>query len=223
LLAVLVIVGGLTAEWFRENAEYGDSPLSTTIANLIHKNTGPTTSTFSGSRLSLLALDRDALTSMFASQLGLQQGVLSDLSAAPGRNNSLALGFNLHIDASGIQRVIPVEIDGTISLDSQQNIRIAVQQIKRDGVVADANATASMQNALNQMLDTTVMPMLRSAFKGAKITSVYTSTDIACAQNTEMFVLQIEASDKTNKAAQSKPVSFCFKGPIDLKKLSPQS
>jgi MFS family permease len=218
-LAVLVLVGGLTAEWFRENAEYGDSPLSTTIANLLHKN-GPNTS-LSASKLSLLALDGDALTSIFASQLNLQQGVLSDLSAVPGPNNGLVIGFNLHINVSGIQRTIPVEIDGTVGVDSQQNIQLTVQQFKRDGVVADANATASMQRALNEMLSSTVMPTLHNQFKGIKITSVYTSTSIPCAQNIEMFVLQIESTATTGGSAQPKP--FCLRGSVDLQKLLPQA
>lgn len=209
LLVIFVSTGALAAEWFRENTAYGDTPFTT----------GPTTSIVSGPRMSLLALDKEALTSIFASQLGVQQSVLSDLAAVPGPNDGLTLSFNLHIDANGIHRVIPVEIDGTIGLDNQQNIQLAVQQLKRDGIVADANTTTSMQNALNQMLASTVMSTLHSQFKGTKLISVHTSTTITCAQKTEMFVLQVEAPATAGVAAQPTPVPFCFKGPVDLKKL----
>ena len=173
----------------------------------------------SGPRLSQLALDKDALTSIFASQLGTQQSVLSDLAATPGPNDGLTITFNLHIDASGIHRVIPVEIDGTVGLDNQQNMQITVQQFKRDGIEADASATTAMQDALNAMLINTVMATLHSDFKNTKILSVHTSTSISCAKNTEMFVIEVEAPAVAGIAAQPTPVPFCFKGPVDLNKL----
>ena len=132
------------------------------------------------------------------------------------------LTLNLHIDVGGVQRVIPVEIDGTVGLDNQQNLHIAIQQLKRDGMVADGNSTATMQNALNQMLADTVMATLQSQFKGTKIISVQTSTTVACAQQTEMIVLQVETPAVAGVAAQPTPVPFCFKEPIDPKKLLPQ-
>jgi EmrB/QacA subfamily drug resistance transporter len=217
-LVVLLCAGALTAEWFRENAEYGGTSTSVTSTNPV-----PTTKPIvSGPRMIQLALDKEALTSIFASQLGTQQSALSNLTAAPGPNDGLTLSFNLNINTNGIQRAIPVEIDGTIALDNQQNLQITVQQLKRDGIVADANTAASMQSALNQMLISTVMATLNSEFKGTKLISVHTSTAITCAQQTEMFVLQVEAPAIQNVAAQPTPVPFCFKGPVDLKKLLPQ-
>jgi EmrB/QacA subfamily drug resistance transporter len=216
LLALLVLVGGLTAEWFRENAEYGGGPIFASNPNINpHKNIT------SGARMFQIALDKVALTSIFAGQLGTQDA-LTDLSAAPGPNDGLTLTLNLHINVGGIQRVVPVEIDGNVGLDDQQNLHITVRQLKRDGVVADGNTTVSMQNALNQMLVSTVMSTLHSQFKGTKLTSVHTSTTIACAQQTEMIVLQVESPAVAGVAAQPTPVPFCFKGPIDLKKLLPQ-
>ena len=43
-----------------------------------------------------------------------------------------------------------------------------------------------------------------------------------CARATEMLVLLIQAPPIQGIAAQPTPVPFCFKGPIDLKKLLPQ-
>jgi EmrB/QacA subfamily drug resistance transporter len=216
LLAVLVISGGLTAEWFREMAEYGGGPFSASNTN-INSNTHINP----GTRMFQLALDKGALTSIFAGQLGTQDA-LTDLSAVPGPNDGLTLTLNLHVNVGGIQRVIPVEIDGKVGLDDQQNLHITVQQLKRDGVVADGNTTVSMQNALNQMLVSTVMSTLHNQFKGTKLISVHTSTTIACAQQIEMIVLQVEAPAVAGVTAQPTPVPFCFKGPIDLKKLLPQ-
>jgi len=217
LLAVLLIVGGLTAEWFRENAEYGGGLLFTTHTT----NTTSNGNVVSGPRMFQIALDKAALTSIFAGQLGTQ-GALTDLSAAPGPNDGLTLTVNLNINVGGFQRVIPVEIDGQVGLDDQQNLQITILQLKRDGVVADGNTTASVQNALNQMLVSTVMSTLHSQFQGTKLISVHTSTTIVCAQETEMFVLQVESPAVAGIAAQPTPVPFCFKGPIDLRKLLPQ-
>jgi hypothetical protein len=211
-----VIAAGLTAEWFRENAAFGGgNPFAITT------HTGSNKNVASGSRMFQLALDKGALTSILAGQLGTQDA-LSDLSATPGPNDGLTLTLNLHIDVGGIQRVMPVEIDGKVGLDNQQNLQIMVQQLKRDGKVADGKTAASMQNALNQMLAGTVMSTLHSQFKGTKLISVHTSTTIACAQQTEMIVLQVESPAVDGVAAQPTPVPFCFKGPIDLKQLLPQ-
>jgi EmrB/QacA subfamily drug resistance transporter len=168
-----------------------------------------------------LALDKDALTSLLAAQAGARQGVLSDLNAVPGPNDGLMLSFKLHINANEIQRVIPVEIDAKVGLDNQQNLQLRVQRLKRDGVVADANATTTMQRALNQMLISTIMSDLHNQFKGVKLNSVYTSTIINCAQKIDMIVLQVQAPTIAGNAAPSTSLVFCFKGPIDLKKLLP--
>jgi EmrB/QacA subfamily drug resistance transporter len=168
-----------------------------------------------------LALDKDALTSLLTAQMGAKQGVLSDLSAAPSPNDGLALSFNLHINANAIQRVIPVEIDAKVGLDKQQNLQLIVQQFKRDGVVADANAATTMQHALNQMLVSTIMSDLHRQFKGIKLNSVHTSTTINCAQKIAVIVLQVQAPTIAGAASLPTSLQFCFKGPIDLKKLLP--
>jgi MFS family permease len=209
LLTILVSAGALTAEWFRENALYGSS--NTAFGG--NTSTGP-----SGSKMLQVALDKDALTSLFTAQLGGKQSALSDLSATPGPNDSLGIKFSLHIDGDGIQRVIPVEIDGKIGLDKEQNLQLTVQQFKRDGQVADANSTANMQNALSDMLASTVTSTLHNQLKGTKLISVHTSTTVSCAQKTEMLVIQVQASAGTNLSTQA----FCLKGPVDLKKLFPQ-
>ena len=213
LLAILVIAGVLTAGWFRGNAANGGTIFTG------NRNTKPVVS---GPRMVQLAFDKSALTSLFAAQTGVKQGVLSDLNAAPGPNDGLMLSFNMHIDANGIQRIIPVEIGGKVGLDGQHHLQLIVQQLKRDGVLADANTTANMQNAVNQMLASTVTTALQTQFKETKLISVRTSKNIICAKTIDMIVLQVEIPAVAGIAAQPTPVPFCFKGPIDLKKLLPQ-
>jgi MFS family permease len=222
LFVIFALAGGLTAEWFIEDAAYAGNNSNPSNRLGQTNSGGPSTGSItSGPRMFQLALDKDALTSIFASQLGTQQSALSDLTAAPGPNDSLTLGFNLHINADSIQRVIPVEIDGTIGLDNQQNLQIIVQQLKRDGVVADANTTTSMQNSLNEMLANTVMSTLHNTFNGAKLVSVHTSTTVNCAQQTEMLVLLVEMPAVEGVAAQPTPLPICLKGPVDLTQVLP--
>jgi hypothetical protein len=132
------------------------------------------------------------------------------------------LSFSLHIDANGIQRVMPVEIDGKVGVDNQQNLQLMILQLKRDGVVADANTTATMQHAVNHMVASTIMSDLHTQFKGTKLISVHTNKTISCAQQTEMIVLQVEIPAIAGVAGQTAPGPFCLKGPIDPKKLLPQ-
>ncbi len=181
-----------------------------------------TATPISGPRLFQLALDQGALTSLFVNQLGLQQGALTDLTVVPTPHDGLILSLNLHIDASGIHRVMPIEMDGTIGLDKHQNIQVNVLQLKRDGIDAGPAAAASMGQAVNQMLLSSVMPSLRGQLKGVKLISAHTSTSIGCARATEMLVLLVEAPPIQGIAAQPTPVPFCFKGSIDINKLLPQ-
>lgn len=170
-----------------------------------------------------LALDKGALTSIFASQLNLKQGTgaLSDLNVTPTPADGLVLSLSLHIDANGIHRVMPIEMDGVISTDTQQNLHVRVLHLKRDGQDAGSAAAASMESALNQLLLTSVMPALHGQLKGVKLVSVHTSTAIGCGQGTEMLVLLVQAPPIQGVAAQPTPTSFCFKGPVDLNKLMP--
>ncbi len=182
----------------------------------------PTATPIAGPRMIQLALDAGALTSLFVSQLGLQQGTLTDMRVVPVPNDGLVLSLNLHIDANGIHRVLPIEIDGTLGVDSQQNIQLHVLHLKRDGIDAGPTAAANMQSALNSLLLTSLMPSLRGQLKNVKFVSVHTSSSIGCAGGAEMLVLLIQAPPIQGIAAQPTPTAFCFKGPIDINKLLPQ-
>ena len=168
-----------------------------------------------------LALDKGALTAVFVSQLNLQQGALTDLTVVPTPNDGLILSLNLHIDASGIHRVMPIEVDGVIGIDKQQNLQLHVLHLLRDGKDTGSAASGQMEIAMNQLLQTSVMPALRGQLKGVKLISVHTSKTIACGKGAEMLVLLIQAPPIQGIAAQLTPIPFCFSGPIDLNKLLP--
>lgn len=168
-----------------------------------------------------LALDDGALTSLFVSQLGLQQSAITDISVVPTPNDGVVLSLNLHIDSNGIHRIMPIELDSVLGIDKYQNIQLHVLHLKRDGLDAGPAAAANMESALNQMLISSLMPALRGQLKGVKLISVHTSTSIGCGAGTEMFVLLIQAPPIQGIAAQPTPTAFCFKGPIDLNKLLP--
>lgn len=168
-----------------------------------------------------LALNDTALTSLFVSQLGLHNGTLTDMKLAPEPGNGLVLSLNLHIDASGIHRVMPIEMDSTVGIDNQQNIQLHVLRMKRDGLDAGPTAAANMQKALNQLLITSLMPSLRSQLQNVKLISIQTSKTIVCGGGAELLVLLIQAPPIQGIAAQPTPVAICFKGPIDINKLLP--
>ncbi len=175
----------------------------------------------SGPRLIDLALDQGALTSLFVSQLGLQQGAITNMKVTPVAHNGIVLTLNLNIDAAGIHRVMPVELDTTISLDHHQNIQLAVHHLKRDGIDAGPAAAASMQQALNHLLISQLMPSLHGQLKGVQLLSVTTSNAAGCGSNTEMLVLLVKAPPIQGIAAQPTPTPFCLKGPITINKLLP--
>ena len=168
-----------------------------------------------------LGLDAGALTSVFSSQLNLKSGVLTDLAVTPTPGDGLVLNLNLHIDANGIHRVMPLELDGTLGVDAQQNLSLNISHLKRDGIDSGPNAAAQMQVAINQLLVSAVMPALRGQLKSAQLVSAHTSSTIVCGKGTELLVLLIKAPPIQGVASQSTPISFCFKGPIDLNKLLP--
>jgi len=216
LVVLLLIISGVFAAFIWQ------SPGTSTTQNPAAGRTDAATATpIAGVRMIQLALDQGALTSIFVKQLGLEQGALTDLKVVPKPNDGLTLSLNLHINASGIQRVMPIELDGTISIDQNQNLQLHILQLKRDRLDAGPTATANMQTAINQLLISSLMPSLRNQLKGAKLISVHTSTTIACANGTEMLVLLIQAPPIQGIAAQPTPVPFCFKGPIDLNNLLP--
>lgn len=182
---------------------------------------GSTATPVSGPRMLEVALDKTALTSIFVSQLNIQQGPLTDMYLVPAPNDGLVMGMNLHIDANGIHRVMPIELDAGVGVDAQQNLMLKVYKLKRDGIDAGASAAASMQSALNQLLASTLMPALRSHLGKAQLVSVHTSSSVACGKGAEMFVMLIKAPPIEGIAAQPTPVPFCFSGNVDLNKLLP--
>ena len=217
-IALVVLLGGaFIATFFLPEDDTPAPNNNGPIVNPVGNGATP----ISGPRMIQLALDRGALTSVFTSQLHLQSGVLTDLNVAPAPNDGLVLSLSLHIDSNGIHRVMPIEMDGVIGIDKQQNLQLQVQRLLRDGNDAGPAAAASMQSAMNEMITSSVMPALRGQLKGVKLVSVHTSTAIGCGKGTEMLVLLIQAPPIQGIAAQPTPASFCFTGPIDLNKLLP--
>lgn len=218
-LVLLLVLGGIFAAFVWQSPGSNNNSASTSTG--AGSAGTPTATPISGPRMIQLALGQGALTSLFVSQLGLNQGTLTDMYVAPEPGDGLVLSLNLHIDASGIHRVMPVELDSTIGEDQQQNIVLHVLHLKRDGLDAGPAAAARMQDALNQLILNTLMPALRSQLKNVKLVSVHTSTSIVCGGGTEMLVLLIQAPPIEGIAAQPTPTAFCFKGPIDISKLLP--
>jgi MFS family permease len=217
VLVLLLVVGGIFAAFIWQSSD-SNSASTKPGAGL---GAAPTATPVSGPRMIELALDKGALTSLFVSQLGLQQQTLTDMQVLPEPGDGLVLSLNLHIDASGIHRIMPVELDTTIGIDQHQNIFLHVLHLKRDGLDAGPAAAAHMEHALNQLLASSLMPSLRSQLKNAKLISVHTSASIGCGSGIEMLVLLIQAPPIEGIAAQPTPTAFCFKGPIDINKILP--
>ena len=136
-------------------------------------------------------------------------------------NDGIDINLNLHIDANGIHRILPVELDSTIGIDKQQNLQLHVMHLKRDGLDAGPAAAHNMQQALNQLLISSVMPSLHNTLKSAKLIAVHTSSSVGCGGGAELLTLLIQAPPIQGIAAQPTPTVFCFKGPIDITKLLP--
>ncbi len=224
-LILLLIGGGILAAFlFGPDDTTDDTTTGTSAGTTAIGASSPTKATatpIAGPRMIQLGLDAGALTSVFASQLNLKSGVLTDLAVTPTPGDGLVLSLNLHIDANGIHRVMPLELDGTLGVDAQHNLSMSISHLKRDGIDSGPNAAAQMQVAINQLLVSAVMPALRGQLKSAQLVSAHTSSTIACGKGTELLVLLIKAPPIQGIAAQSTPISFCFKGPIDLNKLFP--
>jgi MFS family permease len=213
-LAMLLVAGGLTAILL-----WPTSP----AANSGNSNTGSASDSngtpVAGTRMIELALNNVALTSIFVSQLNLKTSALSNISANPTPNDGLVIRLNLNINTNGIHRVMPVELDTTLGLDSRQNILLTVRHVRRDGLDAGPAAAASMQNALNQLVMATVMPALHGQLQKAKLVSIHTSSTLPCGKGAEMLVLLIQAPPISGIAAQPTPTALCFTQPVDLNKL----
>src|SRR5579885_2776636 len=220
LAAILLLTGaGVFAALAWQTPTTGSPTSSSGAPNATGATDTP--AVLSGPRYFQIALDQGALTSIFASELGSQQSTLTDLKVVPLPHDGIVLSLNLHIDASGIHRVMPIELDGTVGVDAHQNIQLHILHLKRDGRDAGPAAAANMQTAINQLLVSSLMPTLRGQLKGVQIISAHTSTTIVCGQNTGMFVLLIKAPPVQGLPAQPTPVSFCFKGTVDPSKLFP--
>ncbi len=223
-LILLLIGGGILAAFLfgPDDTTDGTTDTSSGTTAIGASNPAKATATpIAGPRMIQLGLDAGALTSVFSSQLNLKSGVLTDLAVTPTPGDGLVLNLNLHIDANGIHRVMPIELDGTLGVDAQQNLTLNISHLKRDGIDSGPNAAAQMQVAINQLLVSAVMPALRGQLKSAQLVSAHTSSTIVCGKGTELLVLLIKAPPIQGVASQSTPISFCFKGPIDLNKLLP--
>ncbi len=219
LLLLLLLGGGLFVFLTSQSPDGTTAAPPATATPGFTPTTPPTV--VSGPRMIELALDNGALTSIFVNQLGLQSSAFSDMQVAPAASNGIVISLNLHIDSSGIHRIMPIELDTTLSLDKQQNIQLHVLHLKRDGLDAGAAAAASMETALNQLLISSVMPSLHNILKTAKLVAVGTSTTIVCGKGIEMLTILIQAPPIPGLPAQPVPSALCFKGPVDINKLLP--
>jgi len=114
---------------------------------------------------------------------------------------------------------MPIELDGVIGVDKQQNLQLHLTRMLRDKLDAGPTPTTNMQAALNSMLNSAVIAPLRE--QGVKLLSAYTSSTLACGKGAEMLVLLIQAPTIQGVAAQPTTTPFCLTGPIDAQKLLP--
>jgi EmrB/QacA subfamily drug resistance transporter len=221
LILLLIGAGVFAAFAFQpdDTSDAGPTATATPSTGSLPGSAPATPTPIAGPRMIQLALDKGALTSIFVQQLNLQSGALTDLNVTPLPGDALSLTLNLHIDANGIHRVMPIELDGVIGVDKQQNLQLVVTHLKRDGQDAGPAAAESMQGPINQLLLTSVMPALRNQLKGVKLISAHTSSTIACSKGAEMLVLLIEAPPIQGIPGQLTPVPFCISGATTLNKL----
>lgn len=139
-----------------------------------------------------LALSRDALSSLLASQVGTQQNTLTDLQVIPTPNNGVIFKVNLQVAMGDTHRAIPIELDSTVRLSAQQDVQFSLHSFKRDGFDAGPTATQNMQAAINQLVQSLLMPSMHNLLKGMKLISVQTSASLCCGLNTEMLVLTLQ-------------------------------
>ncbi len=221
-LILLLIGGGILATFlFGPDDSTDDTSNPNGGTSGATNPTAATATPIAGPRMIQLGLDAGALTSVFTTQLNLKSGALTNLAVTPTLNDGLVLNLNLHIDTNGIHRTMPIELDGVMGVDKQQNLSLSIAHLRRDGLDAGPAAAAQMQGAINQLITGSVMPALRGQLKSAQLVSAHTSTTIACGKGTELLVLLIKAPPIQGVAAQPIPVPLCFKGPIDLNKLLP--
>jgi len=219
VLVLLLVFGGVFAAFMWQSS--GSNTGSSSNNPATGSTQAPTATPISGPRMIELAMDQTALSTLFTSQLGLNQGTITGMKVIPEPGDGVVLTLNLHINASGYNRVMPIELDSIIGVNQQHNITLHVLHLKRDGLDAGPTAAAHMEQALNQLLLSSLMPSLHNQLKNAQIISVHTSSSIVCGSGTEMLVLLIKAPPIEGVAAQPTPTALCFKGPIDINKLFP--
>nr|BBH90303.1 hypothetical protein KTC_50540 [Thermosporothrix sp. COM3] len=168
-----------------------------------------------------VGLNKEALTSLFTSQLGLQQETIKNFSVAPAANNGLLLNMTLHLDTNGLKRDLPVSLEGALTLDHQQNLHLHITHMTRDGQAADAATIARMQKAVDTMFSEAVIPALRTQLSGVKLVAVQTGTGMQCSPKTQMLVLVLEVPVPADISIPSMPDTFCLTRPIDLNALPP--
>jgi MFS family permease len=179
LLLALLLAGGLLATCAGpRNGGQGTDPSSATAT----ASAGP--------HIVQLALSGPVLGTLFTQQLG-EQKTITDLKIRLLPASGLVLNLNLHIDMNGIHRTMPVELDTVMRLDSQQNIQLQVLHLKRDGRDAGPGPAATMQSALNHLLQATLMPMLHRQLKGVRLLALSTSNSTGCGSGEMMAVLKL--------------------------------
>lgn len=106
-----------------------------------------------------VSMDAQALHNLIAQGLNTSQDSISDVNIVPLANNALKISLNMVISGSGINRMLPLEIDTTLggSMQPHKDI-LTIQHFIRDGVDAGPQAAASMQTTINQLLEK-VLPL----------------------------------------------------------------
>lgn len=171
-----------------------------------------------------VGLDQQAITSLLTSQLKLEKNTLSDISATPLPNDGLKLGLKLNIDTNGIKRAMPVEMEGKLTLDGKQNLRLKVTHVRRDGKEAGAQVAKAMQGPVDEMFSKSVMPALTAQLKSVKIREVHTTTALGCSQGKLVLLIKLETPAVEDLPNITPPAPYCLLGPIDINdinKLSP--
>ena len=162
-LVLFLVLGGVFAAFMWQPS--GSNTTGSANNPATGSTQAPTATPISGPRMIELALDQTAMNSLFTSQLGLNQGTITDMNVIPVQGDGVVLSLNLNINASGIHRVMPIELDSTIGVNQQQNITLHVLHLKRDGLDAGPTAAARMEQALNQLLTQFIDALLTQSTK----------------------------------------------------------
>ncbi|GHO44589.1 MFS transporter [Ktedonospora formicarum] len=209
LLVMLLIAGGILATFMVDGQALGLPKSKPTLRSITLQ----------------VGLDQQAITSLLASQLKVQESTLSDVSVTPLPNDGLKLSLKLHIDTNGIKRVMPVEMEGKLALDSKQNVRLNVTHVRRDGKDAGKQTAKDMQAPVDEMFTKSVMPALHAQLKSVKIREVHTTTTLGCSQGKMVLLIKLETPAVEDLPNIAPPAPYCLLGPIninDINKLPPE-